>query len=197
MPARLGGLWTTVVNAREMQRGSRQQLMREIANCESIRPPLDRQVAARRPGTWTTLAPPCLRGPASWPRPGLPARTALSKEVPILPLAEHTRVVRVHLPETDSLPKMPNRPLLPISQRFEGPTLLLGKVTAPPLKPHHRGPPLQGCLKGTPAIVCRGPDRIETPQTVASCEGCGLPWGWHTSRGATTRSVRLGRLELD
>ena len=107
--------------------GSREQLMREIANRESIRPPLDRQVAVRgnrRPGIWTTLAPPCLHGPATWPRPGLPARTALSKEVlPILPGAEHIHVVRVHLPETDSLPKMPNRPLVPISQRFEDPTL--------------------------------------------------------------------------
>ena len=50
-------------------------------------------------------------------------------------------MVLVRTPETDSLPKMPNRPLVPISQRSEDPALLPRKATAPPLKPHHRGPP--------------------------------------------------------
>ena len=66
--------------------------MREIANRESTLPPLDRLVVARgnrRQGIWTTLALPCLHGPATWLRPGLPARIALSKEVPpVLPGAD-------------------------------------------------------------------------------------------------------------
>ena len=101
--------------------------MREIANRESTLPPLDRLAAARgnrRQGNWTTLALPYLHGPATWLRPGLPARIALSKE-------EHTHVVLVHTPETDSLPKMPSRPLVPISQRTEDPALLPGKASGP------------------------------------------------------------------
>ena len=165
--------------------------MREIVNRESTLPPLDRLVAARgnrRQGIWTSLAPPFLHGPATWLRPGLPIRTALSKEVPpVLPRAEHTQVVLVRTPETDSLPKMPNRPLVSILQRSEDPAPPSRK-TAQPLKPHHRGPPLQGCVKSTP-VGCRGPDRIETPQTVADCGGCGVPWARRTSRGATMRSA--------
>ena len=63
-PAELGGPWTKVANARLLQRGCREQQMREIANHESTLPPLDRRAAGRGsqgPKIRTTRAPPCLR----------------------------------------------------------------------------------------------------------------------------------------
>ena len=63
--------------------------------------------------------------------------------------------------------------------------------------------PLKGCVKGTPAIGCRGPDRIETPQTVADCGGCGEPWARRTSRGnhalcaSWTTGIRLRNCACD
>ena len=188
--------WTTVANARELQSGSLEQLKREpcVHSPTSVSTGWRAEFGDRESGPLWNLHAFIKR----WLRLGLPARTALSKEdFPILPRTEHTPVVRVPSPETDSLPKMPSRPLEPTSPRFEGPTLLPGTEDAPPLKAHHRGPPLRECLRGTPATDCRVPDRIETPLMVADCEGCGWPWARHTSRRATTRSVHLGQLEFD
>ena len=180
MPAMLGGLWTTVANARLLQQ------MRESANGESTLPPLDRLVAGVRKSatvnldhSGTSMPSRASNVAASW------ASCMHVMEVPpVLPGSEHTPVVLVHTRETDSPPKTPNRPLVPILRHSEDPVL----PTAPPLKPHHRGPPLQGCLKGTPTIGCRGSDRIETLQTGADCGGCGMPWARRTSRGATMRA---------
>ena len=123
-----GQRWQVHASCKE----GREQLMREIANRESTLPPLDRLVAERgnrRQGIWTTRALPCLHGPATWLHPGLPAHCALEGG----PSSSS-----VHTLGRDSLPKMPNRPLVPISQRSEDPALFPEKAIAPPLKPHQR-----------------------------------------------------------
>ena len=62
-------------------------------------------------------------------------------------------MVLVHTPETDSLPKTPNRPLVPISRHSEDPVLLPGKATAPPLGPHHRELHCKNVNKALPQSV--------------------------------------------
>ena len=72
--------WTEVANAHVLQRGCREQQMREMANHESTLPPRDRRAAGRGgggPRIWTTLAPPCLLLQLLRQRVGLPEHTEL------------------------------------------------------------------------------------------------------------------------
>ena len=97
MHAELGGLWTTVASARELQNGSLEQL------CPFAHLWIDRlrraEISDRESGPlWHLHA-----FTTTWLRPGLPARIELSKEVfPVLPRTEHTHVVRVHSLGTDN-----------------------------------------------------------------------------------------------
>ena len=79
MPAQLGGHLTEEANAHLLQRGCREQQMREVAH-ESTLPPLDRRAAGRAgegPRILTTLAPPCLLLQKLRQRVGLPEHIVL------------------------------------------------------------------------------------------------------------------------
>ena len=91
------GLWTTVASARQLQKGCRKQLMREIANRESTTLPLlDRLVAARGIGNRESRPLWHFHAFTGQQRGGVLGIALLKEVPPVLPGAEHTHGARAY-----------------------------------------------------------------------------------------------------